>query len=98
VVNPAGSFLYAANVTSKNDITGYAITPTSGVLTVGAAVGAGTFPLSIVIDPAGQFAYAANDESADISVFSVNATTGALTPVAGSPFAAGTGARSIAVD
>ncbi len=58
---------------------------------------AGTFPLSVVVDPLGQFVYAANDTTGDVSVYTVDATTGALTAVAGSPFLAGGGARSIAI-
>jgi len=55
-------------------------------------------PLSIVIDPMGQFVYAANNGSGNVSVFTVDSSTGALAAVAGSPFAAGSGARSIAID
>jgi 6-phosphogluconolactonase (cycloisomerase 2 family) len=54
--------------------------------------------LSVVIDPSGAFAYVANENSADVSVYALNATTGALTQVGGSPFAAGAGSRSIAID
>jgi len=36
------------------------------------------------------FAYVANYDSANVSAYTVNATTGKLTPVAGSPFGAGT--------
>lgn len=96
-VNPAGNFLYAANVTSKDDIAAYAITPSTGAITLRTTIGAETFPLSVVVDPMGQFVYAANDTSGDVSVYSVEATTGALTAVAGSPFVSGTGARSVAI-
>jgi YVTN family beta-propeller protein len=61
-------------------------------------VASGTFPLSIVADPGGQFLYAANETSNDVSVFSVDTATGALTAVSGSPFAAGRGSRAIAID
>jgi hypothetical protein len=37
----------------------------------------------------GTFLFASNDFSRDISVFTINATTGALTPVPGSPFEVG---------
>ncbi len=97
-VNPGGSVLYAANVPSKNQVAGYAITPTTGALTLGTPVASGTFPLSIVADPGGQFIYAANETSNDVSVFSVDTATGALTAVSGSPFAAGRGSRAIAID
>jgi len=59
---------------------------------------ADTFPVSLVLDPSGQFAYVANRNSNDISVFSVDGSTGALTQVSHSPFAAGTEPRSIAID
>jgi 6-phosphogluconolactonase (cycloisomerase 2 family) len=97
-VDPEGRFLYAANVTSKNEITDYAINSTSGAITAGSPIESGTFPLSIVIDPLGQFAYVANADSSDVSVYSIDATTGVLTPVAGSPFTAEAGSRSIAID
>jgi 6-phosphogluconolactonase (cycloisomerase 2 family) len=84
-------------VTSKNEIAAYTITPSTGALTFGTAVGAGTFPLSVVVDPLGQFVYAANDTTGDVSVYTVDATTGALTAVARSPFLSGGGARSIAI-
>jgi 6-phosphogluconolactonase len=99
-VNPIGSYLYAANVTSQNDVTAFSITPSTGELTAvsGSAVGAGTFPINIVLDPSGLLAYVANEDTADISVYTINSTSGILTPAAGSPFAAGSQPRSIAID
>jgi len=97
-VDPAGRFLYAANVPGANEFSSYSITPSSGELTRAASIGAGTFPLNVVIDPAGTFAYVANENSNDVSVFSINSVTGALTAVAGSPFAAGAESRSVAID
>jgi hypothetical protein len=44
----------------------------------------------------GRFAYVANALSNDVSVYGINATTGALTPVPGSPFAADFGSISVA--
>jgi 6-phosphogluconolactonase (cycloisomerase 2 family) len=64
----------------------------------GSGVGAGTFPINIVLDPSGSFAYVANEDSDDISVYAVDAATGVLTSAAGSPFAAGSQPRSIAID
>src|ERR1700730_7424562 len=43
------------------------------------------------------FAYVANQGSNDVSAYTINATTGALTPVTGSPFAAGVRAFSVTV-
>jgi 6-phosphogluconolactonase (cycloisomerase 2 family) len=42
--------------------------------------------------------YTANQGSGSVSVFTVDAATGALAAVAGSPFPAGSGARAIAID
>jgi 6-phosphogluconolactonase (cycloisomerase 2 family) len=97
-IDPAGRFLYAANVTGANEVTSFSITPSNGMLTAVSSVGSGTFPLNIVVDPAGQFAYAANQNSNNVSVYSINATTGALTQVPGSPFAAGVNPRGVALD
>jgi len=97
-VDPAGKFLLVANVTAGNDLSSYAITPASGALTLASTAGAGAFPLNVVIDPAGTFAYVANENSDNVSVYAINSTTGALTQVGGSPFAAGTNPRSVAID
>ncbi len=48
---------------------------------------------------ASQFVYVANRDSNNVSAYTVDATTGELTPVAGSPFpAAGTATHGVAVD
>ena len=44
-----------------------------------------------------QFAYVANESSNNVSGYTINATTGALTAIAGSPFPAGTAPRSVAI-
>jgi YVTN family beta-propeller protein len=54
--------------------------------------------LSVAVNPAGTFAYVANENSNDVSAYSIDPTTGALTAVKGSPFGAGGGSRSIAID
>jgi DNA-binding beta-propeller fold protein YncE len=99
-VEPTGKFAYAANTGGPfGTISGYAIDPTTGVLTGigGAMFPPGTGPGAIAVDPTGKFAYTANFNSNDVSGFAINPTTGALTAVSGSPFAAGTGARSVAI-
>jgi DNA-binding beta-propeller fold protein YncE len=49
------------------------------------------------LNPQGTVAYVANRADGTVSAYSINATTGALTPVPGSPFAAGAGTNSIAI-
>jgi 6-phosphogluconolactonase (cycloisomerase 2 family) len=51
----------------------------------------------LAIDPTGKFVYVANGMSNDVSAYRLNAASGALTPVAGSPFAAGTTAVGVVV-
>src|SRR6516225_7083650 len=45
-----------------------------------------------------EFVYVANANSNNVSGYTLNPTTGALTPISGSPFAAGSGPFSVAVD
>jgi len=45
-----------------------------------------------------QFVYAANTGSNDVSAYTIDPRTGALTPIAGSPFPAGSAPVSVAVD
>ena len=52
----------------------------------------------MAIDPVGKFAYVANFGSNDVAAYSIDATTGVLKKVKGSPFAAGTGPYSVAVE
>ena len=82
-----GSYLY---VTSGASIVGYAIDATTGALTAlpGFPVAAGANAYSITIDPTNQFLYVADDGAANVAAFRIDAT-GSLTPIAGSPFAAG---------
>lgn len=52
----------------------------------------------IAVDPAGKFTYAANDSSNNVSVYTIDTTTGALTEITGSPFEAGSNPSCIAWD
>src|SRR6184192_83547 len=49
------------------------------------------------MDSAGAFLFAANVSSSDISVYSINAGTGVLTEVSGSPFPTAPGASPVAL-
>src|SRR4051794_4530001 len=44
------------------------------------------------------FLYVANSGGNDISAYGVNTTTGVLTPLAGSPFAAGTNPQAVTIN
>jgi 6-phosphogluconolactonase len=101
-IDPRGRFLYVANGNSNN-VSALTIDNTTGALTAipGSPVTVGNNPIAVEIDPTGQFVYVASSEFEDdgsISGFRIDATTGALTAVTGSPSIIATGAQSIAVD
>src|SRR5262249_37820197 len=105
-VDGEGKFVYVAN-NGSNDVSAFSINATSGALTpvsgspFATGASSSSFPLSISIDPSGTFVYVANSNSSPetISGFGVDSTTGALTPLAGSPFTAGlTQPFSLSVD
>jgi 6-phosphogluconolactonase (cycloisomerase 2 family) len=93
-----GKFLYVAN-SGSNDISSYSIDAATGALTsLGAPVPAGVKPQFVTIDPAEKFVYVTDagslSSAAGLSAYSINGTTGALTQVAGSPFALAAAASS----
>jgi 6-phosphogluconolactonase len=68
----------------------------------GSPFAAGYGPFGVAIDPTGKFAYVANNGTAsgkpgNVSAFAIDPRSGALTPVSGSPFAAGTNPVGVAV-
>jgi 6-phosphogluconolactonase len=52
----------------------------------GSPFSAGQTPKFVTLHPSGAFAYVLNQSSDTISAFAVDSTTGALSPVPGSPF------------
>jgi streptogramin lyase len=59
---------------------------------------AGGGPFSVAVDPSGKFAYVANINSNNVSAYTIDSTTGALSQLSNSPFTAGSGPASVAVD
>ena len=105
-VDPSGRFAYVANsfaFVGGNSVSGYTIDSTSGALTPipGSPFPAGLVPESVAVDPSGRFAYVANGgrfpRPGDVSAFTINSTTGTLTPIPGSPFPTGAAPVSVAV-
>jgi YD repeat-containing protein len=83
--DPAQKFLFAAGT----GVSAYLYNSSDGSLT--AVTGSpfaltGTFPRSIVTDPSGKFLYVGYLDSSLISAFSIDGTTGVLTPIPGSPY------------
>jgi 6-phosphogluconolactonase len=104
-VAPSGQFAYVANLLSWT-IAVYNINATTGALTPIMSLPFPTAPepFNITFSPTGQFMYVSNAGTPDsrqdgsVSVYSVNAATGALTPVTGSPFASGAATVFVGLD
>ena len=105
-VDPKGKFLYLTeSLTNGAAVLMFNIDQTTGVLTPTspATVPTGGIPWQVVVTPSGKFAYVVNNWSgpgfsAGISEFTVNSTTGVLTPGTQVAVAAGNGPTEIAVD
>ncbi len=86
----SGTPVYVTN-SNNGSVSAYQLNPTTGQLqtTLNSPMSTGgSSPDSIAVDPAKKFLLVANSSSASTAVFGVNASTAALTPVAGSPFVA----------
>src|SRR3984893_8329454 len=92
-MHPSGKFLVGIR---GSGVGVYAIDPSSCSLTSIQTV-SGNSPVSAAIDPTGSFLFTANVNSNSVSAFTINLNTGILTPVAGSPFAAGASPQSVAI-
>lgn len=85
VADPLGQWLFVTDLRSGAIFT-YQINPQTGALAQFGTTSLGA-SYSVVIHPFGAWLYAAvPDGAAGIYAFNVNAATGALTPVSGSPF------------
>jgi 6-phosphogluconolactonase len=103
----AQTFVYAANE-GAHTVSGYRIDPTGALVPVpGSPFATGPYPVSVAVDPVGSRLYVANYACAfgqgcgatpsTVSAFTISCDTGALAPVAGSPFPAGVGAYQVTV-
>jgi 6-phosphogluconolactonase len=104
VVAPNGQFVYVAN-SLADTISVYTVDVNTGALTplaggTGNPFATGTTPVSLAITPNGQFLYVANSASNTVLAYSINGTTGVLTPLAGAtgnPFPSGAGPSDVSV-
>ena len=102
-IDPQGKFLFVPEANSITGSVGLAVYPIDattaalGRASTGSPFATGTNPYSVSIDPTGDFVYVANDQSANVSEFTLNSTTGVLSPVMGSPVAAGSNPDFIAI-
>ena len=92
-IDPTGKFTYVTNYHSDN-VCAYAINASTGALTQvqGSPFAAGAYSYEVAIDSTGKFAYVTNgyvSGRGNVVAFAIHASSGALTQVPGSPFAAG---------
>jgi 6-phosphogluconolactonase (cycloisomerase 2 family) len=106
-MDAGGRFLYVANplatnappfTTTQGNISGFSINPATGGLNPNQIQGSpfaatsGSGPTALAVDPGGKFLYATTPGSADsIWCFTIDSTSGQLTPVTGSPFSQAAG-------
>jgi 6-phosphogluconolactonase (cycloisomerase 2 family) len=102
-IDPLGHFVFAVNRYSNN-VSVYAIDRTTGGLAEvsGSPFATGLNPVGVGVDPSGKFVYTANFDVlptnvSTVSGFTLDPTTGALTPVPGSPFVSGRNPNGIAI-
>lgn len=82
-LHPSKKFMYAVNSgTSPGTVSLFKLSSSGAITEVTPRVNAGSAPTTMVMDAAGKYLYVGNSASDDISVFSIDATTGLLTPVA----------------
>jgi 6-phosphogluconolactonase (cycloisomerase 2 family) len=103
IVDPSGKFAYVANFISAN-VSAYSIDTTTGFLTPLPTVAGRSGNLSMAmtkgttaVNYTPKFAYATSYGNNNVSAYTVNAGTGALTSIGASP-AAGSGAYAVVVD
>lgn len=82
-VHPNDRFVYATNV-QAGTVTAFSMT--NGALSSMGDVATGAHPFGVALDPSGQFLFVVNKVDNTISAYTVNSTTGMVTPISGSPF------------
>src|SRR5260370_23115632 len=102
-IDPLGHFVFVANAYSDS-LSVFAIDRSTGSLTQvsGSPFPTGRNPVAVGVDPSGRFVYVANTavlpgNVSTVSGFTLDSTTGALTPVQGSPFVSGRNPNGIAI-
>ncbi len=106
-VDPTGSFAYVSN-DGSDDISAFAIDPVSSALSpvAGSPFPAGHVPRTVVAHPSQGLLYVLNENvsttpevtAGSVSAYRIDPASGALVPVAGSPFAVGVSPVAMALD
>ena len=97
-VDPSGKYVYVSSqdASSNGFVSQYSI-GTNGVLTsIAADIAAGQAPYSVTVDPSGKYAYVATWYN--VSQYSIDTATGALSAMSPATIAAGSAPFSVTVD
>jgi 6-phosphogluconolactonase len=87
--DPGGKFLFVAE-SNANQLAAFTISSSGQLAAVaGSPFATGSFPVEDAVDPSGKFLYVSNNQDGlgSISGYTINSSTGVLTPISGSPFA-----------
>jgi 6-phosphogluconolactonase (cycloisomerase 2 family) len=94
IINAAGTFVYVQDVVN---IYTYSVSASSGALTLVQTIAGPSGVGGIAFDPHGTYLYAVGPANNSILAYSINASTGLLTPAASSPMLEQNGAYTISV-
>ncbi len=82
-VDPSARFVYVANNGFlSNNVSAYTVDPMTGGLSniSGSPFSAGSGPISISVDPLGEYVYVVNRSTQNVTPYTIDQSTGALTP------------------
>ena len=101
-VDPSGRFAYVVNDSNVPEVPGtisaFTIGSSGALAPVpGSPFAAGDTPDSVVVDPTGRFAYAPSIDTGIVSAFTIDATSGVLSPMGGPAATTGIGSLGIAL-
>jgi 6-phosphogluconolactonase len=85
-VSPNGKLVYTANSDGTNTVGEYTVNPTTGALTSVGTIATGNSPYSVAVDPSNRFVYAVGINGPGVYAYTINAASGVLTLISGSPF------------
>jgi len=94
-VHPSSKFLYVAS--GPGSVLVYSLDGSGTPAFISQTNPASGGTIALAIDPLGKFVYTANVNANTVSAYGVDPSTGALAPVLGSPFAAGSNPVSVSV-
>jgi 6-phosphogluconolactonase (cycloisomerase 2 family) len=101
-VDPGNRFVFASDEDPPGSISAFTIAASGALTQVPGSPfaanpnGSGSQPRQIVVDSTGNFAYTVLLSTNQVAAFSIVQSSGALTPVPGSPFATGNGPVALA--